>query len=194
LRSSPRSNAYCLTRNLTLHSSRTPLCEAYLHFQPNHHFPNFPSPKRPDTQSMRFKRQIPGEAISTCLIFFGRSSFSSILPREFDVREVYSASLLSSQWIPSRSCLSQLISVLLRGSLIFVSRRWPGRPGSRNRRSLGWGMPRRYSRHQDDDHLLPWVGIPGGAQATVPAVPTGYCGNVVAPGDHRDTESPAMAV
>ncbi len=97
---------------------------------------DFPSPKRPEAQRMSFKRQIPGEAISTCIIFFGRSSISPILTREFDVREAYSASLLSSQWIPSRSCLSQLISVLVGGSLIFVSRRSPGRPESRNRRSV----------------------------------------------------------
>src|SRR5229473_8310429 len=48
--------------------------------------------------------------------------------------------------------------------------------------------------HQDDDHLLPGVGIPGGAQATVPAIPAGHRRDVVAPGDHGDAESPAMAV
>src|SRR6266566_1072395 len=40
------------------------LCGSFLRFQPNYHFPNFPSPKRPEAQRMRFKRQIPGEAIS----------------------------------------------------------------------------------------------------------------------------------
>src|SRR5437773_10809218 len=48
--------------------------------------------------------------------------------------------------------------------------------------------------HQDGDHVLPWVGIPGGAQAAVPAVSTGYRRDVVAPGDHGDAEPPAMAV
>ena len=48
--------------------------------------------------------------------------------------------------------------------------------------------------HQDDNHVLPGVGIPGGAQAAVPAVPTGYRRNVVAPGDHGDAESPTLAV
>jgi hypothetical protein len=44
------------------------------------------------------------------------------------VREAYTAShLLSSQWIPSPSCFPHLIAVLVGDSLIFVSRRSPGR-------------------------------------------------------------------
>src|SRR6266851_5963140 len=48
--------------------------------------------------------------------------------------------------------------------------------------------------HQDDDHVLSGVGIPGGAQATVPAVPARYRRDVITPGDHGDAEAPAMAV
>src|SRR5207237_9704431 len=59
--------------------TKNPLCESFLHFQPNRHFTNFSSPKRPEAQSMRFKRQIPAEAISTCIILQYSSPVSSVL-------------------------------------------------------------------------------------------------------------------
>jgi len=33
--------------------TKQPLCESFWHFQPSHHFPNFPSPKRPGAYRMR---------------------------------------------------------------------------------------------------------------------------------------------
>src|ERR1700694_5744773 len=42
--------------------------------------------------------------------------------------------------------------------------------------------------HQGNDHLPPEVGIPGGAQTTVPAIPTGHRRGVLAPGDHGHPE------
>src|SRR5437588_9558027 len=48
--------------------------------------------------------------------------------------------------------------------------------------------------HEDGDHLLPGVRIPGGAHAAIPAVATRYRRDVVALGDHRDAESPAVVV
>src|SRR5437016_431300 len=46
---------------------------------------------------------------------------------------------------PQHVCwdLHHLIAVLVGDSLIFFSRRSPGRPGSRNRRWVDWGKPRR---------------------------------------------------
>src|SRR5204862_6874466 len=77
------------------------------------------------------------------------------------------------------------------GSLLVVDRlvgqgpeidvRWPG------------GCPGALS-HQDDDHLLSGVGISGGVQAAVPAIPTGDRRDVVALGVHGDAEPPAKVV
>ena len=45
--------------------------------------------------------------------------------------------------------------------------------------------------HQDSDHLLLGVRIPGGAQAAVPAEPPGNRGHTVAPGDRGHAEDRA---
>ena len=49
-------------------------------------------------------------------------------------------------------------------------------------------------RHQDGDHVLAGVRIPGRAQTAVPAVFADGRRRLGAPGDHRDAEAPAVAV
>src|SRR3989442_880483 len=89
------------------------------------------------------------------------------------------------RYLPDRNVAMENNSVVDRlvgrGPEIEADVRWTGgSPGA-----LG---------HEDGDHVLPGVGIPGGAHAAVPAVPAGYRRDVVAPGDHGDAESPAVAV
>jgi hypothetical protein len=44
--------------------------------------------------------------------------------------------------------------------------------------------------HENDDHILSGIGIPGGAQTAIPAQTAGHRRDVVASGDHRDAEPP----
>src|SRR6266852_9950660 len=48
--------------------------------------------------------------------------------------------------------------------------------------------------HQEADHVLPGIRAPGGAQAAVPSELSDGPGHVVAPGDHGQTEPPAVAI
>ena len=48
--------------------------------------------------------------------------------------------------------------------------------------------------HQDGDHVLPGIGIPGSAHSAIPAEPSGNRCHVVAPGDHGHAKPPAVAV
>src|SRR5712692_12096888 len=48
--------------------------------------------------------------------------------------------------------------------------------------------------HQEADHVLPGIRPPGGAQAAVPSELSDGPGHVVAPGDHGQTEPPAVAI
>ena len=47
--------------------------------------------------------------------------------------------------------------------------------------------------HQDPDHVLLGVAIPGGAVAAVPALPSGGR-HIIAPGGHGHAEAPAAVV
>lgn len=56
------SEVQCLSRHLTVRSSRTPPSRSSLRFQPSRRFANSPSLKRQEAPIMRFKSQIPAEA------------------------------------------------------------------------------------------------------------------------------------
>src|SRR5579884_1753401 len=53
---------------------------------------------------------------------------------------------------------------------------------------------KRTRSHQDGNHILFGIYIPGGAQSAVPAVATGDRCNIVTFGNHSDAETPAMRV
>ncbi len=57
------NDVHCLIRNLTLRSSRNTPSGASLRFQPSRRLTNFSSLKRQEASIMRFKSQIPAEAI-----------------------------------------------------------------------------------------------------------------------------------
>src|SRR3989442_15586600 len=89
------------------------------------------------------------------------------------------------RYLPDRNVAMENNSVVDRlvgrGPEIEADVRWTGgSPGA-----LG---------HEDVDHVLPGLGIPGGPHAAVPAVPAGHRREGVAPCDQGHAETPAVAV